>query len=150
MQYSEGRIGRIFYIRIDHGEDLFAVLQDFIEERAIKAGIIHFLGALREGRMITGPKQTVLPPDPSYESYGGGWDAFGLATITQGRDRPHIHFHGSVGKGRQALTGCLRELATTYIIVEAIVIEMVGIELVRRMDPLTGLDLPEPGPARPG
>jgi predicted DNA-binding protein with PD1-like motif len=148
MRYTEAKFGRIFYLRVDHGEDLLRSLESFIAEMNISSGIIHFLGALSEGRIVTGPKKAVLPPDPSFESYDGGWEVFGLATITPGRDRPHLHLHASVGRKKEALTGCLREKAAAYIIVEAIIIELTGAVIFRKKDPVTGLELPEPGTDR--
>ncbi len=145
MRYTEGSVGRVFYIRVDHGEDLLDTLQTFVAEKGIRSGIIQFLGAVDKGRIITGPRKPVLPPEPSLESYEGGWDLVGLATITPGPDRPHIHYHASAGRGREALTGCLRDKAVTYIIVEAVVMEILGTQVERRFDSLTGLDLPFPG-----
>lgn len=144
MQYTEAKLGRVFYLRVDDGEDLLGTLQNFVIEKKIAAGFIHILGALREGRIVTGPRVPILPPDPLFDAYEGGWEVLGLATITQGTGQPHIHLHASVGRGREALTGCLREKATTYIIIEAVIIEFVD-AILRRFDPVTGQSLPEPG-----
>ncbi len=146
MRYTEGSVGRVFYVRVDHGEDLLETLRTFAAEKGIRTGIIQFLGAVGEGRIVTGPRQPVLPPDPMMESYAGGWEVVGLATITPGQDRPHLHYHASVGRGHATLTGCLRETAVTYIVVEAVVIEMVGLQIRRQFDPRTGLDLSFPEP----
>ena len=145
MRYSEGRIGRVFFVRIDHGEDLLDTLERFVVEKNIRMGVIQFLGALKSGRIVTGPRTAVLPPEPSYESYDDGWEVVGFATITPGKEGPHIHYHASVGRGREALTGCLRDNAMTYIIVEAVVMELTGARISRRNDPRTGLGLPDPG-----
>jgi predicted DNA-binding protein with PD1-like motif len=144
MRYTEAKLGRVFYLRIDNGEDLLEELQNFIVEKKIPAGFIHILGALREGRIVTGPKVPILPPDPLFDTYEGGWEVLGLATITQGTGQPHIHLHASIGRGKEVLTGCLRKNAMTYIIIEAVIIEFFG-GIFRRSDPVTGLDLPEPG-----
>jgi hypothetical protein len=145
MRYTEGAIGRVFFVRVDHGEDLLTTLEQFVIEKDIRMGIIQFLGALKSGRIVTGPREAVLPPDPSYESYDGGWEVVGFATITPGMERPHIHYHASVGREREALTGCLRDVAMTYIIVEAVVMELTGTRISRHRDHGTGLELPDPG-----
>jgi hypothetical protein len=67
---------------------------------------------------------------------------FGLASITPGETGPHIHYHASVGRKREVLTGCLREQATAYIIVEAIIVEVTGGTASRTPDGVTGLILP--------
>jgi predicted DNA-binding protein with PD1-like motif len=143
MQYTEAKLGRIFYLRIDHGEDLVSSLQQFVTEKNISAGFIHLIGALREGSIVTGPKEPVLPPDPIYLYYDNCWEIIGFATITSGKEQPYIHIHASLGQERRALTGCLREKATAYIVVEAVIIEMTGADIFRRKDTRTGLELPE-------
>ena len=81
MQYAQGRWGRVFVVRIDHGEDLLLSLCQFVTEQEISHGVIHLLGALSEGMMVTGSRHLVLPPDPHYETFEGGFDLFGTATI---------------------------------------------------------------------
>ncbi|MDD5420029.1 MAG: DUF296 domain-containing protein [Methanomicrobiaceae archaeon] len=142
MQYSEGRIGRIFTVRIDDGEDFLEEIRRFVAAMDVQAGMIQFLGALREGRMVTGPKTPVIPPVPHPEDFSGGWEILGLATIYPGEDGPSIHLHASAGRGERALTGCLREKAEIYLVVEAIVTEFVGLAARRAPDENTGLHLP--------
>ena len=144
MRYSEGSLGRVFFVRVDHGEDLLETLRSFARAQGIHAGIIQFIGAVAEGRIVTGPARPVLPPEPSLQSFSGGWDILGFATITPGPQGPHLHYHASAGRGTEALTGCLREKAMTYIVVEAVVIEILGTTIRRRYDPVTGMDLPFP------
>jgi predicted DNA-binding protein with PD1-like motif len=145
MQYTEGRTGRIFVIRIDHGEDMLVTIQNFVAEKRIFSGIIHFLGALRDGKIVTGPEEPVLPPVPRMMSFSGGWEVVGLATISPGSKGPHIHYHCSVGRGEDTLTGCLRNLGITYIIVEAVIFEILDLSTWREIDGITGLELPAHG-----
>ena len=145
MQYSEGRLGRVFVLRIDDGEDFLAVTRDFIKDRAVRSGTLIFLGALRQGRMVTGPEELAIPPEPHYVMFEGGWEMVGIGTIYPGEDGPAIHYHASVGRAGHALTGCLREKAVTYIIAEVIVLEFTGLEIRRRPDKKTGLVLPVHG-----
>jgi hypothetical protein len=142
MQYTEGQFGRVFQVRVDHGEDLLETLEKFVREKGIRCGFAQFIGALKGGRIVTGPKEPVLPPDPSFESYEGGWEVFGFASITPGQNGPRLHYHASIGRNQQVLTGCLRERATVYIIVEVLIVEISGSTVTRRKDTVTGLELP--------
>lgn len=142
MQYTEGQIGRIFVVRIDDGEDLLASLCQFFADKGIQAGSVVFLGALMEGKMVTGPEKPVIPPDPHYVFFEGGWEVFGVGTIYPGEDGPHIHCHASVGRAGHALTGCLRERAVTYLIVEAVIYEITGLSARREFDQKMQLHLP--------
>jgi uncharacterized protein len=142
MQYTEGQIGRVFVVRIDDGEDMLLSLRQFIIDKNIQAGSIHFLGALMNGRMVTGPEEPVIPPVPHFVMFEGGWEIFGVGTIYPGEDGPHIHYHASVGRSGHALTGCLREKAITYLIVEAVIMEFTGLSARREFDEKMQLHLP--------
>jgi predicted DNA-binding protein with PD1-like motif len=142
MQYTEGQLGRVFVVRIDDGEDMLVSLRQFILDKGIHCGSILFLGALMNGRMVTGPEEPVIPPTPHFVMFEGGWEVFGIGTIFMGEGGPHIHYHASVGRSGHALTGCLREKATTYLIVEAVVLEFTGLSARREFDKKMQVHLP--------
>jgi hypothetical protein len=74
--------------------------------------------------------------------FEGGWEIFGVGTIYPGEGGPHIHYHASVGRSGHALTGCLREKAITYLIVEAVIMEFTGLSARREFDEKMQLHLP--------
>jgi len=74
--------------------------------------------------------------------FEGGWEVFGVGTIYPGEGGPHIHYHASVGRSGHALTGCLREKATTYLIIETVIMEFTGLKARREFDQKTQLHLP--------
>jgi predicted DNA-binding protein with PD1-like motif len=142
MQYTEGQLGRVFVVRIDDGEDMLVSLHQFIIDKSVQAGSILFLGALMNGRMVTGPEEPVIPPAPHFVMFEGGWEVFGVGTIYPGEGGPHIHYHASVGRSGHALTGCLREKAITYLIVEAVILEFTGLSARREFDEKLQVHLP--------
>jgi predicted DNA-binding protein with PD1-like motif len=142
MQYSEGQVGRVFTVRIDDGEDFLREIERFVAAMNIQNGTIQFLGAVRSAKIVTGPKEPVIPPSPRGEEIFGGWELLGLATIYPGEDGPSIHLHTAAGKGIRSLAGCLREKAEVYLVIEAIVTEFVGISARRLPDEKTGVNLP--------
>jgi hypothetical protein len=142
MQYTEGQLGRVFVVRIDDGEDMLISLHQFIKDKSIQAGSIVFLGALMNGRMVTGPEEPVIPPVPHFVMFEGGWEVFGVGTIYPGEGGPHIHYHASVGRSGHALTGCLREKAITYLIIEAVILEFTGLSARRDYDKKLQVHLP--------
>jgi len=142
MQYTEGQLGRVFIVRIDDGEDMLVSLRQFVLDKGIHAGSILFLGALMNGRMVTGPEEPVIPPTPHFVMFEGGWEVFGLGTIYMGEAGPNIHYHASVGRSGHALTGCLREKAITYLIVEAVIQEFTGLSARREFDKRMQVHLP--------
>ena len=97
MQYSEGNLGRVFVLRMDHGEDLIASLQKFVPEKKIESCMALFMGALRDGRAVTGPEVPVIPPVPHYESFESAWEVFGMATVYPSGEGPKLHIHSGSG-----------------------------------------------------
>lgn len=144
MEYASGTQGRLFYIRFDHGEDLLLELQTFISKHHIRSGMIHLIGALSQGTLVTGPKETVLPPDPNWRSFDEASELVGIAMIKEGTDGPVIHFHCSTGRGDSTLTGCIRSGAKVYIVIEAVITEFAGFSVFTEKNEMIGLDLPIP------
>lgn len=134
MQYSEGRIGRVFVLRMDHGEDLLESLQKFLKEKNVNSCMALFLGSLHDGQAVTGPKEPVVPPVPNYEAYDSAWEVFGMATVYPSKEGPKMHIHSGMGRGRQALVGCLRDKAKIYLIVEAVLFEICDLGAERVWD----------------
>ena len=134
MQYSEGRLGRVFVLRMDHGEDLIESLQKFLQEKKIESCTALFMGALCDGMAVTGPKLPVVPPSPNYEAYESAWEVFGMATVYPSVEGPKLHIHSSLGRGRQSLMGCIRDRAAVYLIVEAVLFEICGLAAERAWD----------------
>jgi predicted DNA-binding protein with PD1-like motif len=143
MQYAQGELGRVFFLRFDHGEDLLHMMQEFLVEHEVRTGIFHILGALREGMVVTGPLEPVVPPTPREAWFEGGWEVLGTGTILPGEGgRPMVHIHSTVGRGTEAFTGCLRKTALVYLVVEAVVIEITAPGVERRVDEKLGVHVP--------
>ena len=136
MQYSEGNLGRVFVLRMDDGEDLIASLQRFVQEKRIESGMALFIGALRDGRVVTGPEAeaAIIPPTPHFEDFESAWEVFGMATIYPSKEGPKMHIHSGMGRGREALLGCIRDKAEVYLIVEAVLFEICGLVAERAWD----------------
>jgi uncharacterized protein len=141
MQYSEGRFARVFALRMDDGEDLIASLQKFVQEKRVDSCMALFIGALRDGQAVTGPEMPVIPPIPHHENYDSAWEVFGMATIYQSEAGHKLHIHSAIGKGREAIVGCIREKAKVYLVVEAVLFEFSGLNAKREWDEKTGLHL---------
>lgn len=147
MQYASGRPGRIFYLRLDHGEDLLSILKEFIAEHQIHSGIIHLIGAVSEGSLVTGPRETVLPPDPVWQKMNGAHELIGTAMIRTGPNGPVLHLHAAAGRGETTLTGCFRKGTEVYIVIEAVILEFEGFTIGEVFDEKIQLNLPNPTPS---
>ncbi len=65
MQYTQGKQGRVYYIKLDHGEDVRETLTDFCRMEKITSGWFQMFGALGSGDLVVGPEEKKLPPTPN-------------------------------------------------------------------------------------
>lgn len=141
MQYSRGATGRVFFVRFDNGDDAVAVLAEIAEKENISLASVNLLGAIERATIVSGPKEPVLPPDPNVVVFNDGREVIGFGTITRREGKPRIHLHASFGSKKSSLTGCLKVGSSTFITMEAVITEITGISLTRRVDELSGIDL---------
>ena len=141
MKYTEGTIGRVFLIKFNDKDIFLKEIEKFEKKENIKVATMIFLGALRNGDLVTGPKKTVIPPDPNWVKFKDGWEVFGIGTIFTNKKGPQIHIHSSLGKKKDVFTGCIRKDSRVFLVIEAVVFELKGVKATKDIDLLTGLNL---------
>lgn len=141
MQYTKGTIGRVFLVKFEDDDIFIAKLKDLAKKERIRAATMIFLGALKKGDLVTGPKKPVIPPEPNNMKFSGGWEVMGIGTIFVNKSGPQIHIHGSMGKKQRVLTGCVRGDSKVFLVIEAVVMELKGVKANKDIDPRTGLNL---------
>ncbi len=55
--------------------------------------------------------------------------------------RPVLHMHAAAGREGRATVGCTRAGTITWLVAEAILLEILGTTGERRVDPATGFEL---------
>ena len=141
MQYTQGTIGRVFLVKFEDADILIDNLNLLAKQEQIKAASVIFIGALKQGDLVTGPKKPIIPPEPNKVAFKDGWEVMGIGTIFTNSKGPQIHIHASMGKKDKVLTGCLRGNSKVFLVIEAIVLELKGIRAQKDIDPATGLNL---------
>ncbi|MDP3791785.1 MAG: DUF296 domain-containing protein [Candidatus Omnitrophota bacterium] len=141
MRYSKGSVGRIFLLKFDNDDIVLKEIDKFARHEKLKCATLIFLGALKEGHIVTGPKKPVIPPEPNWKKFKDGWEVMGIGTIFTNKKGPQIHIHTSMGKKNNTLTGCVRKDSKVFFVVEAIVFEIKGVKATKDIDPETGLNL---------
>ena len=141
MEYSKGSIKRVFLVRFDNNDILIEKVRELAQKERIACGFLLFLGALRKGHVVTGPKRPKIPPKPHWEGFNNAWEVMGMGTIIKGKKAPQVHIHGALGKGKKSLIGCIRKDSEIFLLVEALIIELSGIKAKKDLDPQTGLNL---------
>jgi len=141
MRYTKGKIGRVFLLKFDDGDVLLDSLDRLARKEHLKAATFVFIGALRKGSLVTGPKRPIIPPEPNWVTFKDAWEVMGIGTIFTNASGPQIHVHTSMGKKARTLTGCVRKKSEVFLVIEAVVFELEGVRARKEIDPRTGLNL---------
>ncbi len=141
MKYQVGRIGRVIVAKFDDKEDVLGNLASISRKEHIRAAAFYLVGGMREARIVVGPEKEQIPPTPQWRKLGESHEVTGFGTIFWQGDEPKVHFHGAFGKGDKVKVGCVREDSSTFLVLEAVLIELEGINAVREFDPVSGMTL---------
>ncbi|MBE7446493.1 MAG: DUF296 domain-containing protein [Planctomycetia bacterium] len=141
MKYQVGKVGRVVVARFEDKEDVLGNLGSIIKKEGIRAAAFYLLGGMREGRIVVGPEKDELPPTPVWRELGESHEVVGFGTIFYQNNEPKVHLHAAFGKKDAVKVGCLRENSQTFLVLEAVIIELNGINAVREFDPVSGLNI---------
>lgn len=141
MQYQVGSLGRVILARFNDGDDILAGLQEIARRENLRAAAFHLVGGIRGGRYVVGPETETMPPVPMWRELTESHEAVGFGTIFWLGDTPKVHFHGAYAKRDTVRGGCLREASETFLVLEAVIQELVGIDAERVVDPGSGMAL---------
>lgn len=141
MKYQTGKPGRIVVARFDDGDDVLGGIADISKKENIRAAVIYLVGGMKGGSFVVGPEDETMPPKPMWRSLKESHEILAFGTIFYEGDEPKVHMHGAYGKGDSVKVGCLRKDSETFLILEAVIMELEGINAVRELDPNVGLAL---------
>jgi predicted DNA-binding protein with PD1-like motif len=141
MRYKAGTVGRVLLARFDHGEQVVPALQDLCAKERISSGWFFLFGAIQGGRLVAGPREASLPPDPVWREFADPFEIVGMGSIASGSGPPSIHLHSSLGRGTEVMTGCIRREGEVFIVIEAMILEILGVRATRSPDERSGLEL---------
>lgn len=141
MKYQIGKVGRVLVARFEDKEDVLGNLSNIAKKENISSAAFYLLGGMREGKIVVGPEKDELPPAPVWRALGESHEVVGFGTIFYQNNEPKVHFHAAFGKKDTVKVGCLRENSQTFLVLEAVIIELSGINAVREFDPVSGLNI---------
>ena len=143
MIVSEGRLGRVFVLRLGDGDRIPDAIEAFAAARGIDAALVAALGGLQNGRLVTGPLDGPdKPPRTLTAAIEAVHEAAAVGTLFPGPDgRPSLHLHATLGRGDSARTGCARPGLDVWTVLEVVILEIEGLDLARLPDAATGFDL---------
>ena len=94
MIVSEGRLGRVFVLRLGDGDRLPDAIEDFARTRGVEAALVAALGGLENGRLVTGPEDgRTMPPTAMLTAIDAVHEAAAVGTLFPGPDgTPRYYF----------------------------------------------------------
>ncbi len=145
MKATEGRIGRVFLLRLDDGDVIPTCIEEFAREKGIAIGHVVLVGGIGAGKIVVGPRHpTGMPPHPQVLPIDGVHEVAAVGLLAPDEQgQPVLHIHGALGRLKETLAGCLRLGATTWVVGEVIIYEITGAKAVRVKDNATGFELLE-------
>ena len=146
MKVSEGRIGRVFVIRLEDGDVVPQCIERFAREQGVSVAQVIMVGGIGGGQVVVGPRRSDrMPPEPMLLPVDGAHEVVGVGVLAPGEEgRPVLHIHGALGRSGATLTGCLRPGVTTWLVGEVILCEILGTTARRIKDEASGFALLEP------
>jgi len=148
MKASEGRIGRVFVIRLEDGDKIPECIESFAEQRGISLAHVILIGGIAKGQVVVGPEDTdERPPVPMLWPVNDAHEMLAAGIIAPDQDgKPILHVHASLGRSDRAVTGCLRTGVFTWLVGEVILYEILEAQATRLKDKESGLSLLQAGP----
>lgn len=147
MKACEGKVGRVFVIRLEHGDVVPECIERFAEGNGVSVGHVLLVGGIGGGEIVVGPRRSEdRPPQPVLLPVDGAHEVAGVGVLAPGEDgRPVLHIHAALGRSGQTMSGCLRPGVTTWLVGEVILYEILGASVARLRDEESGFALLEPG-----
>ncbi len=142
MKYQIGRAGRVAIARFDDGDDVLGGIGKLARDESIMAGVVYLVGGMKGGKFVVGPEEEgKLPPKPLWRQMTEAHEVLAFGTIFWEGDEPRVHLHGAFGKRDEVHVGCLRKDSEAFLILEAVIMEIDGVDAKRVLDPEVGLPL---------
>jgi predicted DNA-binding protein with PD1-like motif len=141
MKYQVGSPGRIIVARFEDGDDLLAGITGIARREGIGAAQFQVVGGIRRARYVVGPATEEMPPVPVWREMAESHEVIAWGTIFRQGEEPKVHCHGAWGRGDTVRAGCLREQVETFLVMEVVITEMLGITATREYDPQSGMVL---------
>jgi len=139
MKYQTGEPGRIVVARFEDGDQILDGIKEIVKKENVRAGVFYLVGGMKGGRFVVGPESEAMPPVPVWRELNESHEIVGIGTIFWHGDEPKLHFHGAYAKKDSVKAGCMREKAETFLVVEAIIIEIRGVNAGRELDQESGM-----------
>ncbi|MBM9536275.1 PPC domain-containing DNA-binding protein [Desulfobulbus alkaliphilus] len=147
MKYAQARQGRVFILRLEDGEIVHEVIEQFALDHDITAASVILVGGADDGsRLVVGPRvDRQLPVEAMKHQLKNVHEAVGVGTLFRDEEGvPLLHMHVACGRVDTTVTGCIRDGVKVWRVMEVIIHELVGTDAKRVVEEPLGLKLLRP------
>jgi predicted DNA-binding protein with PD1-like motif len=144
MKYATASLGRSLVIRLEDGDVVHECIEEAARAEGIQRAAVILLGGAAGGsRLVVGPEDgAARPVVPMQRALHDVHEMVGAGTLFPDETgRPVLHLHAAFGRDADVTAGCIRAGVVTWVVAEAVVLELTGSEATRRLDPATGFEL---------
>jgi len=147
MKACEGKLGRVFVLRLEDGDVVPDCIERFAQEKGVSAGHVVLVGGIGSGQVVVGPRRSdEMPPEPVLLPVDGAHEVAGVGVLAPDESgTPVLHIHAALGRSGSTMTGCLRPGVTAWLVAEAVLYEILDADMMRVRDSDSGFLLLEPG-----
>ena len=147
MRYTEGKVGRIFVVRLEDGDKLPEAIESFAQENKVSRGMCILVGGIKNGgKIVVGPEDSEsMPIVPMIFGLKGVHEICAVGTIFPDRHgKPRLHMHAALGREGKTRSGCIRPGIEVWKLGEVIVLEITASTAHRKEDTEAGFNMLEP------
>ena len=144
MKYTTASLGRVLVVRLEDGDVVHECIEQAARAEGIGRAAVLLLGGADGGsRVVVGPEDGRADPIvPMERVLHDVHEAAGVGTLFPDEGgTPRLHLHAAFGRDDKVIAGCIRKGVKTWIVGEAIVIELLDSDAIRRLDPDSGFEL---------
>lgn len=147
MKFSQASSGRVFILRLEDGEVILKVIEQFAAEHHVTAASVIVVGGADSGsKLVVGPEdgrgETLQPMtkilNDVHEVSGSG------TLFCDEAGTPILHMHMACGRNDDTITGCIRTGVKVWQVLEVIIHEIVDSSAKRVLEQPLGLKLLSP------
>jgi uncharacterized protein len=135
MKSIEGKLGRVFVLRLEQDDLLPKCIEDFAVEKNIRLAQAVFIGGIYQGNLVAGPRKTEEPrPDPIVLPISEAHEAIATGIIAPAENgRPTLHMHAAMGRAGQTMAGCFQKGVSVWLVGEAVIYEILSESTAKRV-----------------
>lgn len=146
MKYTEGKVERIFVVRLEDGDKLPEAIESFAQENRVSRGMCILVGGIRNGgKIVVGPEDSEsIPAVPMIFDLKGVHEICAVGNIFPDcNGKPRLHMHAALGREGKTRSGCIRPGIEVWKLGEVIVLEITE-NTAHRRENAAGFSVLEP------